>query len=120
MEKFKRLKDALLSKSKLQSIAVRAALLDLLLAFIDLDAGSHEIAADLRHRFDRLIERMGTEPEWRPSVDELAAFAGVSASHFYRTFQEYTGEPPITFAERLRVKEACRQLEISSDSRTGA
>ncbi|MCA0757879.1 AraC family transcriptional regulator [Paenibacillus sp. N4] len=118
VEKFKRLKDALLSKSQLRGITVRAALLDLLLACIDLDAGLHEIAADLRQRFDRLIERLGTEPEWRPSVDELASFAGVSASHFYRTFQEYTGEPPITFAERLRVKEACRQLETSRNSIT--
>ncbi|CAM3992305.1 AraC family transcriptional regulator [Paenibacillus alkaliterrae] len=118
VESFKKLKKALMNESPLQSMAVRHALLDLLLAFIQPGAGTSAVADDLLRQFDMLIDKMGKEPEWRPSVEKLAAFAGVSASHFYRTFQEYTGEPPITFVERLRVKEACRQLTESQDSVT--
>ncbi|MEK3883047.1 AraC family transcriptional regulator [Paenibacillus sp. PL2-23] len=117
-EALKRLKHTLLFRNALQSVAVRAALIKAILAIIAPHSGSHEIAADLKLRFEELIERMGKEPEWRPTVNELAQMTGVSSSHFYRTFQSYTGEPPITFAERLRVKEACRQLEGSQDSIT--
>lgn len=118
VDSFKKLKKALMKEAPLQSTAVRHALLDLMLAFIQPAASTSAIADDLLHQFDILISRMNNEPEWRPDVDELAAFAGVSASHFYRMFQEYTGEPPITFVERLRIKEACRQLTESPDSVT--
>ncbi|OBZ12686.1 AraC family transcriptional regulator [Bacillus sp. FJAT-26390] len=118
IQSFKKLKKALTIESPLQSTAVRSAIIDILLAFIQPHDGTHSIAPDLLHQFNRLIAKMGQQPDWRPTVDELAASAGVSASHFYRTFQEYTGEPPITFVERLRVKAACRQLAESLDSVT--
>ena len=118
VESFKKLKKALTKESPLQSTEVRSALLAILLAIIQPSDGTYTIAPDLLRQFNELIDKMGKEPEWRPSVDELASFAGVSASHFYRTFQEYTGEPPITFVERLRVKAACRQLAESKDSVT--
>jgi AraC-like DNA-binding protein len=118
IQSFKKLKKALTSESPLQSTAVRSAIIDILLAFIQPHNGTHSIAPDLLHQFNSLIAKMGQQPDWRPTVDELAASAGVSASHFYRTFQEYTGEPPITFVERLRVKSACRQLAESQDAVT--
>ncbi|WP_169082403.1 AraC family transcriptional regulator [Paenibacillus sp. PL91] len=118
IQSFKKLKKALTLESPLQSTAVRSAILDILLSFIQPNDGSYPIAQDLLHQFNGLIAKLNQQPEWRPSVDELAASAGVSASHFYRTFQEYTGEPPITFVERLRVKAACRQLAESQDAIT--
>lgn len=118
IDSFKKLQKTLMKESPLQGIAIRHAILDLLLAFIQPGTGSSTVADDLLRQFDLLIDKISLEPEWRPSVEELAAFAGVSASHFYRTFQEYTGEPPITFVERLRVKEACRQLTETQDSVT--
>ncbi|MDQ6423487.1 AraC family transcriptional regulator [Paenibacillus sp. LHD-117] len=117
-DSFRKLKQALTTRNDLQSVAVRTALLDTLLAMIQPKIGMGAIAYDLLRQYDEFIARMGREPEWRPTVEQLAAAAGVSASHFYRTFQDYTGEPPITFVERLRVKEACRQLSENTDSVT--
>lgn len=118
IESFKKLRKALLNQTPEQSIAVRNALTDILLAFLQPGIGNSTIALDLLRQYDILIAKMSNEPEWRPSIDELASFSGVSSSHFYRTFQEYTGEAPITFSERLRVKEACRQLAETADSVT--
>jgi len=114
----KKFKNALMEPSPMQSIAVRHALIDLMLTMTQPNTGSRAVADDLLRQYDRLIDKIGREPEWRPTVDELAAATGVSASHFYRTFQEYTGEPPITFIERFRVKVACRQLTETQDSVT--
>ncbi|WP_152392065.1 helix-turn-helix domain-containing protein [Paenibacillus guangzhouensis] len=118
VDSFKKLQHALTEASLLRSTKVRHALTDLLLMITQPVTGSRSVADDLLLQFDRIIARLGHEPEWRPSVDELAASAGVSASHFYRTFQEYTGEPPMTFIERQRVKMACRQLTETKDSIT--
>ncbi|MEV5025334.1 helix-turn-helix transcriptional regulator [Paenibacillus sp. LPE1-1-1.1] len=118
VESFKKLKKALAIDGPLRSTAVRSALLDILLAIVQPSASTYAIAPDLLHQINGLIAKMGNEPEWRPTVEELAAIAGVSASHFYRIFQEFTGEPPITYVERLRVKAACRQLVESQDSVT--
>ncbi|CAM4480694.1 AraC-like DNA-binding protein/quercetin dioxygenase-like cupin family protein [Paenibacillus endophyticus] len=118
VETFKKLKTALMSDSPLKSTIVRSAILELIIAFIQPSGGTSAIAADLLSQYSKLIDKMTKEPEWRPAVDELAAFAGVSVSHFYRTFQDYTGEPPITFVERLRIRSACRQLKESQDKIT--
>jgi len=118
VDSFKKLQHALMETSPMRSTKVRHALTDLLLMITQPVAGSRNVADDLLLQFDRIITRLAEEPEWRPSVDDLAAFAGVSASHFYRTFQEYTGEPPMTFIERQRVKVACHQLAETQESIT--
>ncbi|QNK60182.1 AraC family transcriptional regulator [Paenibacillus sp. PAMC21692] len=118
VQSFQKLKDAISLESPLRSVVVRSALLDTLLALIQSGARTDTIAHDLLHHYDALIARMEREPEWRPTVDELAMTAGVSSSHFYRTFQAYTGEAPTAFSERLRVKEACRQLTDTEHSVT--
>ncbi|MGO4372526.1 helix-turn-helix domain-containing protein [Paenibacillus sp. MCAF20] len=118
VEVFKKLRLSLVKDSPSQSTAVRSALIEIILAFIGPRSGTNDIASDLIHAFHELIARMNKQPEWRPSVNELAAVAGVSSSHFYRTFQDFTGEPPMTFVERLRVKAACRHLMESDASIT--
>ncbi|WP_211220757.1 helix-turn-helix domain-containing protein [Paenibacillus terrigena] len=118
VDSLKRFKKALMDSSPMRSISVRHALVDLMLTMTQPVTGTRTVADDLLCQFDRLIAKINQEPEWRPSVEELAASTGVSASHFYRTFQEYTGEPPITFIERLRVKAACRLLTETQDSVT--
>lgn len=119
VDSFRKLKKALTHNSDLQSVTVRHALLDIILSLVEPGAGAKPpVADDLLRKFDKLVDKMGKEPEWRPTVEEMASFAGISASHFYRTFQEYTGEPPMNFVERLRVKEACRRLAEHPDSVT--
>ncbi|MCQ6559580.1 helix-turn-helix domain-containing protein [Paenibacillus mendelii] len=119
VESFKQLRKGLEKTNEaLRGMMVRHAIHNLLLQLLQPTEARAVIAEDLLRKFDLLIARMEQEPEWRPSVQELADAASVSQSHFYHTFQEYTGQPPITFIERLRIKEACRKLAETRDSVT--
>lgn len=110
VEPFERLKRELQSDGPLRSVAVRQALLDILLAIAQPDLINHSVADDLLLTFRNMIDRMKREPDKRLSIPELALGAGVSLSHFYRTFQAYTGFTPTDFMERIRINEAFRRL----------
>ncbi|UVI28750.1 AraC family transcriptional regulator [Paenibacillus spongiae] len=119
VESFKLIRRGLDQQNEaVRSMTVRHAIHDLLMNLFQPTGSRAAIAEDLLRNFDLLIARMKREPEWRPSVQELADAVGVSQSHFYHTFQEYTGQPPITFIERLRIKEACRRLTETGDTVT--
>lgn len=47
------------------------------------------------------------------TVPELAAQAGLSASHYGALFREQVGRPPIVFFNFLKVQHACQQLTES-------
>lgn len=49
----------------------------------------------------------------RPTLDELAAIAGVSRFHFSRMFAKATGLPPTRYLERLRVERAKDMIRSS-------
>ncbi|MBO9606066.1 MAG: helix-turn-helix transcriptional regulator [Paenibacillaceae bacterium] len=89
---------------------VRQAIVELLLHFARQETSAPALADDLLQRYDRLTERMQREPDWRPTAAELAKEAGVSESYFYRTFQAHTGLSPMSYLERVRVKEIGRLL----------
>jgi AraC-like DNA-binding protein len=110
VEPFTRLKRALRNGGPFRCVAVRQAIVELLLLFVVPYPNGANVADDLPLRFDTLTARMRHEPDWRPSVAELADLAGLSPSHFFRTFQAYTGLSPMSYMERLRLKEACRKL----------
>jgi AraC-like DNA-binding protein len=110
VEPFTRLKRALQNGGPFRCVAVRQAIVELLLLFVVPYPNGANVADDLLLRFDTLTARMRHEPDWRPSVAELADLAGLSPSHFFRTFQAYTGLSPMSYMERLRLKEACRKL----------
>jgi transcriptional regulator GlxA family with amidase domain len=44
-------------------------------------------------------------------VEELAAIAGFSTSHFRRVFKSLAGKTPSHYIQTLRVEEACRLLK---------
>lgn len=115
LEAFRGLRNALESGTKLRSMAVRQAIQQLLFHIIVPVSGNIAIADDLLGQFDRLIRRMEAEPEWRPTVEQLAESVGISVSHFHRTFRAYTGFPPTAYIERQRHKEACRLLSETKD-----
>jgi AraC family transcriptional regulator of arabinose operon len=48
------------------------------------------------------------------TVQELAAQAGLSVSHYAALFREQVGRPPIVFFNFLKVQHACQQLTDSS------
>jgi AraC-like DNA-binding protein len=103
------MKDAIQGRSPLRIVQTRQALIELLLIFLRPQL-TVPIAEDLREKLGGLTERMDVDPEWHPSVDELAALTGVSPSHFFRMFREYTGESPMAYMQRTRISIACRRL----------
>jgi AraC-like DNA-binding protein len=51
-----------------------------------------------------------------PSLDEMAAHAGMSRRSFLRWFLAETGETPVAFQRRIRIREACRLLRFGNQS----
>jgi AraC-like DNA-binding protein len=51
-----------------------------------------------------------------PSLDEMAARAGMGRRSFFRWFRNETGSTPVNFLTRLRIREACRLLRFGTDS----
>lgn len=50
------------------------------------------------------------------SIDDLADFCHLSASHFRRTFHEIMGASPLDFLNSTRIDEACRLLRSTEAS----
>ncbi len=86
-----------------------------------------------------LLDRSGSEPDWRPvdaatdpilalkqrvvhrlpqlpSIAEMAASLGWSRPHFSRRFRQSTGSSPSAWLDRIRWREASRQLAESNRS----
>jgi AraC-like DNA-binding protein len=95
-----------------RGVQIRQALIQLLLIFLR-PQKTGSMAEDVRERLSALTKRMDEAPEWRPSVIELASFSGVSPSHFFRLFREFSGLTPMAYIERSRISLACRRLAES-------
>ncbi|MDR6550528.1 AraC family transcriptional regulator [Paenibacillus qinlingensis] len=111
-----RLKDALQASSPLRSTAIRQAIVELLLQILQPSQESGTLSPDLVHAFDSMIRKVDEEPDWRPTIEEMAEFASISPSHFMRTFRQYTGNTPMAFLERQRIKQACVILTHTDNS----
>ncbi|MCD9022949.1 AraC family transcriptional regulator [Cohnella silvisoli] len=113
VEPFRQLRREIASEQEFRSVAIRQTIVQLLLIFLKPFPDAHTVSDDLLRQLDKMIGTMRNELHWRPTVQELAASVNVSASHFHRMFQSYTGLSPMSFMERLRQKEAYRLLTES-------
>ena len=52
------------------------------------------------------------------SIDDVAAFTGISRSHLYRIFMSHTGQSPKAYLSALRIRQACTLLKKSEISIT--
>lgn len=111
-----RLKTSLQSSGPLRSTVIRQAILDVLLHILQPIQDEGSLSADLIHQFDTIIKRVEDESDWRPTIEEMAAFANISPSHFMRTFKQYTGNTPMAYLERQRIKHACHLLATTKNS----
>jgi len=118
VDDIRKLRNALNSNSPLRSSATRQALLGLLLRILQPSQQMVSLADDLLRQLDALISLIEKKPQWRPAIEEMADFVRISPSHFFRTFQEFTGLPPMVFIERARIKRACGLLVEGSDTVT--
>lgn len=50
------------------------------------------------------------------SIDDVAAFTGISRSHLYRIFMGHTGQSPKAYLSALRIRQACTLLKKSEIS----
>lgn len=103
---------------QLHSAGVRQAIVELLLLFVQVEGSTVPPLVGVEGRFREMLTRIERDPEWRPAVRELADSVEMSESHFYRAFQAHTGLSPMTYIERMRIREACRRLSGSSVSIT--
>ena len=72
---------------------------------------------DVRSAHERLLASIETlRRDWqRPHrLDELAAAAGMSVTHYSALFRRHAGFAPIDFLIRLRVQHACRLLDTTT------
>ena len=81
---------------------------------LTLDAG---VISD--RRIARVLEMMSGRLSHPPSLDELAAEAGVSKFHFVRLFREKVGQTPHAFLVQLRL-EAAQSMLAATDLAVGA
>lgn len=69
-------------------------------------------------RIERSLEYLRDNLQRDLSLVEIADSVGLSRHHFLRTFKEVTGYTPFTYLRNLRVDEARRHLERSTQSIT--
>ena len=62
--------------------------------------------ADPAQRLQAAIDYAQQHYDRAPSVDELAALAGLGRSHFTRLFKAQTGQSPLEYMNRLRIERA--------------
>lgn len=102
-------------------VAVRDDLRPLLLLVADLQrcitdgadrcpGRSHAQRAGLMASLQRARLYLEGHPQVDHSVDDLAGFAGLPARYFSRVFQAVYGVSPLSFAGRVRLDHAVRQL----------
>ena len=76
---------------------------------------AHE-APEIPEPLRRALEHMRLESHRPLRVAELAGLAGMSPSHFIRSFKRATGTSPIDWVRRERVRQAQRRLAETDDS----
>lgn len=99
-----------------RSLAMRGAVLDLLLALIEAAQSVPQVPGG--DRIARLISAMRARPQEDYPIDRLAREAALSASQLTTRFKQLTGLPPYTFLLTCRVRAAQVRLRATDESVT--
>lgn len=106
----RRIRSAMQRSDRFAAIEIRLCLVDFLLQLCAAGGETETVPPDLQNAIDDVL-RAGTErPEWSPGLQELAAQANVSPSHYHRIFKAYTGLTPKKYFEHIKISEASRLL----------
>ena len=54
---------------------------------------------------------IGTNYSYPVTVEDIAAYVGISRSHLFRSFQDYVGRSPKEYLTEYRIKQACHLLK---------
>lgn len=71
-----------------------------------------------RFEIDRAISYMTSHYSDKIKVEDLAELSNLSSSHFTKIFKSVTGEPPIDYLRKLRLKKARNMLVSEIDNIT--
>lgn len=110
----KRLREAVERNDPLSKVECRAAVLDFLVRLLS-PGLQRRFPSDVLAGLLEIISEMDASPEQYPRIPEQASRLGVSVSHFYRIFRDYTGLSPRDYLVHQRMTEACRRLETTND-----
>lgn len=93
------------------SVSMTGALYSLLSIFLHY-ARRKEPEKDLRLSYVEKAENyIGTNYSYPVTVEDIAAYVGISRSHLFRSFQDHTGKSPKKYLTEYRIKQACRLLK---------
>ena len=102
-----------LAAGPLRSLALRGAVLDLMLALIEAAQDEPLTAGDTR--IAHLIDAMRKHPEREYPLDRLTREAALSESRLITRFKQLTGLPPYTFLLACRLRAAQQRLRVSGE-----
>lgn len=87
-----------------------------LLLFRNQAMRSERMEEGRNEQMEKVVELMRERISEKISLSEFAGLAGLSVSHFSELFREYTGQSPMAYYTQLKIRHACRQLDLSSKS----
>ena len=64
------------------------------------------------------IEYISANYSYPITVEDIAAYVGLSRSHLFRSFEDVVGQSPKEYLTAFRIKQACNLLEHSDLSIT--
>ena len=67
-----------------------------------------EIRSTYVEKAEKYIE---TNYSYPVTVEDVAAYVGISRSHLFRSFQTYLGKSPKEYLSEYRIKQACHLLK---------
>lgn len=104
-----------LMKRRGQVVLMRRRILFLdILVLIVTDLRGHAVTGSTTQAIERTIDYMVNHYREKMSLEDLAALAGLSGSHYTRLFKKYTNYSPIQYLTHLRMDRA-KELLILSD-----
>lgn len=96
------------------AVAMTGALYTLLSTFMHYST-SQEPARDIQPSYvEKAKNYISTSYSYPISVEDVAAYVGISRSHLYRSFQTYEQQSPKEYLSTFRIKQACRLLKETS------
>lgn len=93
------------------AVAMAGALYSLLALFMHYTHTEHE-TADMQALYVEKAEAyIETNYSYPVTVEDVAAYVGISRSHLFRSFQSYMTKSPKEYLTEYRIKQACRLLK---------
>ena len=96
-------------------MGVKASMLQLIFQLLQLQPGSAAADQPDTARLKRMIDYIQREYAQPISVDQAAAAADCSASHFMRWFKDATGSSFVSYLNEYRLNEAARLLRSTDE-----